>query len=268
METIRRAMEKAHITGAGSLIFEQPERSEVGSSGVGKGVFNEETDVLELDTNTLVANRIIAWDKGDARTNSVDRLRTKVLIEMKQRGWRTLGVVSPTQGCGKTTLAINLAMSMAQQTVPEVLLLDFDLRRPRVAEYLGVHPSNDLPGFLEGRTPLTAYRVSAGDVRFRVFVTLGSRRNSTELLGSPKVELLMRRLTKDAGSGVAIFDFPPLLTTDDALAVLPRIDCVLAVVGENITKKAEIKEFYKQLDRCNVIGTVFNMSRGPQDDYY
>ena len=67
-----------------------------------------------------------------------DMLRTQVLQEMDKKSWQFLAVTSPTAACGKTVTACNLAMSIARLPERSVLLVDLDLRKPMVAEYLGV----------------------------------------------------------------------------------------------------------------------------------
>ena len=57
---------------------------------------------------------------------------------MDQNNWAVVGVTSPTAECGKSVIAANLAFSAARQPDLDVLLADFDLRRPRIAQYLGV----------------------------------------------------------------------------------------------------------------------------------
>ena len=131
---------------------------------------------------------------------------------MKSNGWRTLAVTSPTEGCGKTVVSINLAFSIAHQMSSEVLLVDFDLRQPRVASYLGIAPSADLTAFLEGRTPLTTYMVAAGGARLGVLPTVETRPNATELLSQSRSEWFFAELKATQSLTVGVFDLPPLLS--------------------------------------------------------
>jgi hypothetical protein len=216
----------------------------------------------------LERNRIVSWNKRDLRTPAFDILRTKVLKAMRERGWSTLAISSPTQDCGKTTVAINLAFSMAHQMPSEVVLVDFDLRQPQLAAYLGIEPKGDLSAFLEGHAPLTTHVVSAGGAQLRVVPNLGVRHNATELLARPQVEQFFGDLRKERSGRIGIFDLPPLLTTDDALAVLPRVDCALLVFGERVTKKADVNEALSLLGATNLLGVVLNQSRAKMKSYY
>jgi protein-tyrosine kinase len=95
-----------------------------------------------LDAAHLVSKRILAYNHGEAHAAPFDMLRTQVLQSMDGKDWRLLGVTSPTVGCGKTVTAINLALSIGRQPERSVLLLDLDLRKPRVASCLGLKPND------------------------------------------------------------------------------------------------------------------------------
>lgn len=97
-----------------------------------------QTRVVKLEASHLERYRIVTFDPTDSRGAVFDLLRTQVVRSMREHGWKTLAIVSPTAECGKTFVAINLAASLAQQSSQTVLLADFDLRRPKIAEYLGL----------------------------------------------------------------------------------------------------------------------------------
>ncbi len=181
MEQIRRALAKARAEATKNL-HPVEERLPQVEPGHYSRLFDPNATVLSLSPKTLEANRIVSWNKRDPRTPAFDILRTKVLKAMKERGWSTLAITSPTERCGKTTVAINLAFSMAHQMPSEVVLVDFDLRHPQVAAYLGVEPKGDLSAFLEGRGPLTTHVVVAGGAQLRFVPNLGVRHNASELL--------------------------------------------------------------------------------------
>ena len=65
-------------------------------------------------------------------------LRTQILQSMDMKAWQFLGITSATEGCGKSVVAVNLALSIARQPERSVLLVDLDLQKPQVANYLGL----------------------------------------------------------------------------------------------------------------------------------
>lgn len=267
MEQIARALAKTRAQAPASLYPVEEESSRVHAGDYSR-LFEPDAAVLSLNPRTLEANRIVSWNKRDQRTPAFDILRTKVLKAMKDRGWSNLAITSPTEDCGKTTVAINLAFSMAHQMPSEVVLVDFDLRQPQLAAYLGVEPQGDLGAFLEGYGPLSTQVVAAGGVQLRVVPNVGVRHNATELLAKPQVEQLFDDLREERPHRIGIFDLPPLLAADDALAVLPRVDCALMVLGERVTTKSDVIEALSLLSGTNLLGVVLNRSREKVKSYY
>src|SRR3954463_4275562 len=100
--------------------------------------------------------RIVAHNKDDSRARSYDMLRTQVLQSMDGNGWQFLAVTSATAGCGKTVTACNLALSISRLPERSVLLVDLDLRRPAVGNYLGLGGNGGVLSVLEGRVPLSS----------------------------------------------------------------------------------------------------------------
>jgi hypothetical protein len=137
-----------------------------------------------------------------------------------------------------------------------------------VAGYLGIPNSADLTTFLEGHASLKSYIVAAGEAQLRVIPTQQSRHNATELLCTPQVDRLLNDVRRDRSDRIGIFDLPPLLVTDDALAVLPRLDCALMVLGERRTRKPEVLDALNLLEGVNLLGVVLNGSRDKQKSYY
>jgi protein-tyrosine kinase len=269
MERIKRALERAcrDAAATGELA---PQVGRADFSGararsphtVGPGV------LLRARPDALVRHRIIAGDKRDPHTVVFDLLRTRILKEMQAKGWRVLGVTSPTPDCGKTTVALNLALSIARQSSPKVLLADFDLRRPKVAEYLGIAPEHDLSDFLEGRSPLSAVLVDPGIPRLTVLPNCKTREDATETLTKPETQALLRELKAADEDLVLVIDLPPVLNTDDTLAFLPQVDCILLVVAERQTRKPDVEAALRSLQGTNLIGTVLNKSDIKQPAYY
>lgn len=218
------------------------------------------TRIAPLDAAHLESQRIVAHDKTNPASRAFDLLRTHVLQKMEENGWRTLAITSPTPAAGKTMVAINLAMSIAHQTQKTVMLADFDLRKPRLAEYLGLPRHTSLNEVLDGVATLPEALVNPGIPRLVVLPTMRPAPRPAETLASAKVVDLISDLREHYDSRIVIFDLPPLLHTDDAIAVLPQMDCVLLVVGNAMSSKAEIAESLRHLSSANLLGEVFNMA--------
>jgi len=238
-------------------------------SGNPVSVHYAQTAVVSLDPAHLERHRVVSHQKTHPASWAFDVLRTQVLQKMDENGWRTLAITSPGVESGKTTVAINLAMSIAQQTQRTALLVDFDLRRPSVAKSLGLNRSLSLNDVLEGRVEIGEALVNPGIQRFVVLPTNRPVILASEALSSAKVGNLINELRDRYTDRVVIFDLPPVLAADDVMTVLPRIDCVLMVVGSGASTKSEIEEAMNRLSKANMLGLVLNKDEAPaQNAYY
>src|SRR5260221_3189440 len=160
MENIRQAIERAKASGPAPL--QAPDLSEpamlppqVRPDLIAPSAPRQyaSRDIV-LNGGHLESKRIIAHDVADPRSKSFDMLRTQALQTMEMKSWQTIGVTSPTAGCGKTVVSANLALSIARQQSRPVLLVDLDLQKPQVANYLGINCKHGILSLLEGRTDL------------------------------------------------------------------------------------------------------------------
>lgn len=228
----------------------------------------QQTPVVQLDAKHLANHRIVAHLKKHPASWAFDLLRTQVLQKMDENGWRTLAVTSPTMESGKTVVSINLAIGIAQQTNRTSLLVDFDLRRPSVARSLGLHREVSLNQVLVGDASVEQAMVNPGIPRFVVLPTQQPLASAAEVLGSSKVAALMTELREHYSDRIVVVDLPPVLAADDVLAVLPRVDCVLMVVGNGVSTKSEIEESMSRLSKFNLLGVVLNKDDAPVNNAY
>lgn len=268
MERIKRAMEKARASADATARPGEVKQVPQSARPKATGVSLSDVKVVTIDPKSLERHRIIAGNKEDPRTASFDLLRTQVLREMRNHGYRTLAVTSPTADCGKTTVAINLALSVAQLREATVLLGDLDFRRPKIASYLGIRPYQDLSDFINGGAPLEETLVDPGIPRLLLLPNTKVHRNAAEVLTSPRMKSLIETLKSVDQNRVSIFDLPPMLPTDDMIAFLPQVDCVLLVVADGSTKRPELKETLRLLNGAALLGVVLNKSDVSPRAYY
>ncbi|MGB4813259.1 MAG: CpsD/CapB family tyrosine-protein kinase [Methylophilaceae bacterium] len=234
-----------------------------------KSIVYSETAIVKLDAAHLEKNRIIAQNKHDPSSWIFDSLRTQVLQTMEENNWRTLAIISPTPAAGKTVVAINLAISIAQQPQKTAMLVDFDLRKPRVAQYLGLKQEKSINDLLSGTAELSEVMVNPGIPRLTVIPTNSPVRQSSETLSSASIQQLVIELKDRYDSRVVIFDLPPILNADDAMVLLPQVDCVLLVVGDGQHTEAELSDTMRLLTKSNILGVIVNKSETKtQTSYY
>lgn len=245
-----------------SRLAEEPD---IGQTGI-VGKFKE----MKLDGRQLERSRIVAHNAADPRSKPFDMLRIQVLQQMDQKNWQFLAVTSPTAGCGKTVTSINLALSIARQSERSVLLVDLDLQRPAVANYLGIKCRQGLRSTLEGRSTLAdaMIRTHVDNCELMVLPTESSTVHSSELIGSRIMNTMLQEIRRSFRSRTVIFDMPPILQGDEVLAVLPRIDCVLLVTAAGISTQHQIIECNKHLQSTEVVRLVLNKANEPTAGYY
>lgn len=227
-----------------------------------------QTRVVPLNADHLERHRIVAYNKNSPMGWAFDLLRTQVLKKMEENGWRTLAITSPTQESGKTMVAINLAMSIAKQTNKTAMLVDFDLRRPKIGAYLGIQMEKSLNDLLKGTAELPDVLVNPDIPRLVVLPANNPVKKSTEILSSKRIADLIRDLRERFESRIVIFDLPPLLVTDDTIALLPQIDCVLMVIANGMSSKREIEDSLRHLPAEKLVGVIFNKVEVEPAPYY
>jgi protein-tyrosine kinase len=259
MENIRQAIERAKgYPKQSGISFEpprQPARDALGDTRES----NERIQEVELDFAHLQSHRIIAYDGSDLRSRPFDILRTEILRSMDLKGWKTLAVTSPTPSCGKTLTATNLALSIARQPERQVFLADLDLRRPQIGGCLGLKCREGVLGVVEGRIEVDSaiVRARVGDSRLEVLPTAATS-NSSDLVGSSAMRMLLQDVTGHGQSRIVILDLPPLLTGHDAISILPQVDCVLLVAAVGTSTVSDIEECNKYLQATEVVRFVLN----------
>ncbi len=268
MERIKQAVEKARLQAGAQVGAMAAARTRPAARNADlDAVAYRHTRIAPLDAAHLERQRIVGHDKTHPASPAFDLLRTQVLQKMEENGWRTLAITSPTAEAGKTTVAINLAMSIAHQTQKTAMLVDFDLRKPRVGACLGLPQHASLNEVLDGSAELPQALINPDIPRLVVLPTLRPVAHPAETLASLKVDKLIAELREYYDSRIVIFDLPPLLNSDDAMTVLPRLDCVLLVVGEGMSSKAEIAECLRHLPAANLLGVVLNKAAAASTAY-
>jgi protein-tyrosine kinase len=226
------------------------------------------TRTFEPSPETLEANRIVNPAANEPAAVAFRMLRTQVLQRMKEHDWRSLAILSPCADDGKTTTAINLALSIANDHKQTVLLVDCDLRRPSIASRLGIEPEFGLDDVLrdEARIEQCLY-LPAGFDRLVILPARAPMVNSSESLSGPRGRGIAMELRGRYPDRIVIFDLPPVLSADDALAFLPSVECALVVVVEGGTSRQDLRRCMELTRKTAIVGTVLNRASNVASAY-
>ncbi len=222
---------------------------------------------VTLSLSHLEKNRVVSFAARDPVHVAFNVLRTRVRKTLADRGWKSIAITSPSPGCGKTVVAINLALSLARAPDCRVVLVDLDLRRSAVARALGVTAKASIADFLLGAANASDCFVQPVD---NLYVALNDQpiKHAAEMMQSPKMHALLSAIDERLAPDVILFDLPPLRSNDDALAFLPNADAVLMVVGAGISTAAEVAECEGQISQMDkLLGLVLNKCESRADDY-
>ncbi len=180
---------------------------------------------------------------------------------------RVIVVTSARPRDGKSTTAANLAAAISLSGQP-VTLVDGDLRRPSVADKLGLVEGAGLTDVLIGQVDLDdVLQEHARFSNLRVLAAGSTPPNPSELLGSHAMQALLKELGEH---GIVIVDAPPLLPVTDAAVLTRNCDGAIIVVSHGLTLDNELDECLRQLTavKGTVLGVVFNRMPRRGSTYY
>lgn len=203
------------------------------------------------------------------RAESFRQLRTNLQFANVSGHAKTVLVTSSLPGEGKSTTATNLAIALAQagQTV---CLIDADLRRPMVSEYLGLDRNAGLTSALLGSVDVNDLLQPWGDDNLFILTSGQIPPNPSELLGSEEMQQLIMRL--EQAFDTVIVDAPPLLPVTDAAVLAQHVGGVVLVVGSQKIKVQDLEKSFGALSMvgATLLGVVLNFLpvKGPDSYAY
>jgi succinoglycan biosynthesis transport protein ExoP len=211
-------------------------------------------------------NRIEGNGQNTALAEAFHELRTSVLLSTAKRPPKTLLVTSAKGGEGKTTVAANLAVSLAQLG-EKVLLIDADLRRPSLHNFFGVSNTSGLVNFLTGNPDWRSLLSHPAPIGLSVLPSGPIPPNPADLLSSEYMPALIREASKEYK--FIVLDSPPLLNLADSRILATLVDGVILVVGGGITPRELVHRAYASAVDAgsHVLGATINFA-DTRSDYY
>lgn len=222
---------------------------------------------MSFDAETTKKPLLTQIAPQSPRAESFRQLRTNLRFANVSGHAKTVLITSSLPGEGKSTIAINLAIALAQSG-ESVCLIDADLRRPMVADYMGIDTSLGLTTALVGLADVDDLLQSWGDDNLFILASGQVPPNPSELLGSTDMKQLLMKL--EQAFDTVIIDAPPLLPVTDAAVLSQHVGGVVLVVG---TQKLKHQDLVKsiaalQLVGSNLLGVVLNRLPPKGSDAY
>ncbi|HEY3044222.1 MAG TPA: CpsD/CapB family tyrosine-protein kinase [Vicinamibacterales bacterium] len=219
---------------------------------------------------SAIAEQLVSFVAPDSFVADQYRaLRHNIELLRKESGLHLFAVTSPGPGDGKTITTLNLAGALAQNFDARVLVIDADLRRPKVADYLGLG-SQHSPGLVDliRDSSCDLDRVVRRLDGFNLMVLPAgvAQVSPYELLNSPRVEALLTEARRRYDW--VIVDTPPIVAVPDGRLIGRWVDGFLIIIGAHRTPRKLVAEALDLVDPGKVIGIVFNGDDRPLSGRY
>ena len=211
--------------------------------------------------------RVAITNSRSAASEAYRTLRTNIQFMTLDNLTKSILVVGPHPGCGKTTTVVNLALALAQSGC-SVLLVDTDLRRPKLHNIFKCKNFFGLTSLLiESDLNLSAARHKTHIPNLDILPSGPVPPNPAELLASRKMQKVLKEL--QARYDYVLLDSPPMLNIADASILSSLSDATILVVGYGETTREEAIKAHQQLQmaKANLIGVVINGTPANQDYY-
>lgn len=219
---------------------------------------------ISLSPGKALRHRITAL-AGNKDATPYDMLRSRTIRLMKEKGWTRLAITSPGAACGKTTVALNLALSLSRQKDLKVMLIDLDLRRPSLHRTFGHSPARSMHEVLDGSAAFEDVAVRMGG-NLVLAMNATAAPHPAELLQSVGTREVLDAIERRWQPDIMLFDMSPMLATDDNVGFLGNVDCALLIAAAESTTLSNIDLCEKELAQLtNVLGIVLNKCRYPDE---
>lgn len=220
------------------------------------------------EKNSGDRNLFVMHDPNSFAAEQYRILRTRILGFGKEINMRTILITSCLPEEGKSTVASNLSICIANGINEHVLLIDCDLRRPVIHKIFGLNGNAGLSNYLNEDVTLS-HTLTKTEVEKLTIIPAGtSPDNPSELLSSNKMMDLVHEVKSRYDDRYIIFDSTPVYQTPDPAILAKHIDGIVLVVKSGKANREVIARTVESLGKEKILGVVFNMSHEPVKSYY
>jgi Mrp family chromosome partitioning ATPase len=216
---------------------------------------------VAVDAGLLHRNGLFPDAESQPPGRPFDLLRTRCLQVMARKGWTRLAVTAPTPGCGTSLVAANLALALARLPACRTVLMDLNLRAPRLAGLLGQTGAGPLAQALLGGAPPEVWLRRIGrDLAVALNGAPGPR--PAEVVQAPAFGSAMQAMLGRLQPDIVVIDCAPALEGDAVLALSGHVDAVLLVADGTATSPDQIEACARLLrGHMPLLGVVLNRAQ-------
>lgn len=196
------------------------------------------------------------------------QLRTGLLFPVSGKAPRCIMITSSAPGEGKSFVTANLAISIAQGIEEHVLVIDCDLRRPRLHTVFGYENVAGLQDYLNTNTPLSSLLLPTGVDKLTLLAAGRPPKNPAELLSSEKMFDLIDEVRNRYSDRLVLIDSPPPQLTAESNAIARHVDGIIVVVEAGKTPRDAVLHLVETFGKDKIIGVVLNRFDLRMSDYF
>lgn len=218
---------------------------------------NDQIIVRKMKESNIDARVITYFDPKSVVAEQYKILTTNLLALNKGRPPKTIAVTSAIGSEGKSITSLNIAVTMSQATHnPKIILIDADMRKGSLIDYLGVPAHKGLSDYLRGKAELNDIIFNL-DIEHLSFISSGPvPSNPAELLGSVRMRELIEQLRQEYD--FVLFDTPPVIPVTDSVILGSKVEGVIMVMQAGRTQRGMVTRAAELLSQAhgNIVGHV------------
>jgi exopolysaccharide/PEP-CTERM locus tyrosine autokinase len=217
-----------------------------------------EPDRSGINIDKIDPNLISVVDARSLETEIFKVLRAKILFPTAGKPPRAIMITSAVPGEGKSFVAANLAVNMAQNIEDHVLLMDCDLRRPTIHRLFGLGRVEGLSEYFQNGTQIPDLLIKTGLGKLSILPSGMPPHNPSEILSSAKMAQLLDEIITRYQDRYLIIESPPPMLAPETTAIAKQVDGIIVVIKFGSTPLDTIEELIDNLGKERIIGAVVN----------
>jgi len=218
-------------------------------------------------TKTIEVTPLLADDQSPMG-EQFRKLRTVLKVHHLGNSLRSVLITGLAENEGKTTVALNLAATVAKGLDESVILLDADLRKRGLTSLLGLEETTGLSTVLEGKAKIKDTLIQTEIKGFNIMPSGINSLSPAELIESHRMKDLLRLLGKAGKFSYIIIDSPPLIATSEAIILSHIVDGIIFVVMAEKTRRDIVKREMGSINQTKILGVVLNGAKFETSHYY
>jgi len=253
---------------------DRPEHKENNRSVPTDDISLTEPDLVEPDgnfsknSNNIDASLVTIIKPHSVASEQFRLLKNNILFPEKGVPPRSIMVTSPSPNEGKSFVAANLAVSIAQSIDEYVLLVDCDLRSPTIHRLFGQAETQGLSDYLSTAKPLSSMLLKTLINKLTILPGGKIAKNPSELLSSEQMRRLIDEVKLRYSDRYVIIDTPPPYITSETSALARHVDGIIVVIQQGKTRKKDVQNIIDIYGKEKIIGVVQNFAKkGPGYGY-